>query len=133
MTHKLFLVVDVKDPEGSIPLDLRDFVKNPVGYRREFSRCTVTSVVPPANRMSLTDREMVMLKIIKDCGEATRREIFDALWAWQDEYHIRRSSVQVVANLLSGMKRRGVIQNDRNTASWCITPDGEEYLNVCGD
>jgi BlaI family transcriptional regulator, penicillinase repressor len=73
----------------------------------------------------VTDTELSILQVLWDQGEATRRQITDALYPGGGESHYA-----TVQNLLGRLERKGFVRHDRSdgTLSFAATVDRDELI-----
>ena len=73
----------------------------------------------------VTDTELAILQVLWDRGEATRRQVTDALYPGGGESHYA-----TVQNLLGRLERKGFARRDRGdgTLSFAATVDRDELI-----
>jgi predicted transcriptional regulator len=73
----------------------------------------------------VTDTELAILQVLWDRGEATRRQITDALYPGGGEAHYA-----TVQNLLGRLERKGFVRHDRGEGvlSFSATVDRDELI-----
>src|SRR5215468_3947322 len=73
----------------------------------------------------VTDTELAILQVLWDRGEATRREITDALYPGGGEAHYA-----TVQNLLGRLERKGFVRHDRGEGilTFTATVDRDELI-----